>query len=958
MKFAYKFSNLLGSVYRKGNVLFTPDGSSVLSPVGNRVTVFDLKNNKSETLPIEARMNITCIALSPDGFTFIVVNEDGEALLCSLISKTVLHRYHFHRDVHAIKFSPDGSKFAVTRENKVLVFHAPGKTREYNPFVLYKTFFGPYDETTCLDWTDDSKAFCVGSKDMNTRVYGAQHFSNLIVYSIGGHNDEIVGAYFEQNSLDLYTISANGRLNIWECDTELDGLKPYKAPEGNLPKIEVSSEEEDEDGEQDGEPKNKGKEVKMRKDEENKMVDKVIYKRIARHSYKVARGDKASRGTVTSSAYHKATHILVTGFDDGVFFLHEMPDFNLIHSLNISDKSIATVEFNKTGDWIAFGCSGLGQLLVWEWQSETYVLKQQGHYNNMNCVVYSPDGQNLATGGDDGKVKVWNTSSGFCFVTFTEHLGGITGVVFNQNGQVVLSSSLDGTVRAFDLNRYRNFRTFTSPRPAQFSCITIDPSGDIVCAGAQDTFEVFVWSMQTGRLLEVLAGHEGPVSSLSFSPTETLLASGSWDKTVKLWDVFENKGAKETLGVSSDVLAVSFRPDGGELAVSTLNAQISFWEPHQAKQVGSIEGRHDIGYSRKEQEKITAKKSAFGKAFNTVCYSADGKCILAGGRSKNVCIYSVADQMLIKKFEISCNMSFDGMEEFLDKRKMTEFGSLSLVDTDEDRDISLPGVKKGDMSSRHWKPEVRVSSVKFSPTGRAWAATTTEGLLIYSLDSNLVFDPFDLDIDITPSNVKKTLTKGEYSTAMMLSFRLNEHSLIQEVLEHIPVSDVEVIVDNLPDIYVDKLMSFVAGMIESTAHIEFYLTWASKLLMQHGPRLKQRSQQIMATLRSMQKNVTRKSEELGKICDHNKYSLQYIIALSKAKRKHMDKDCTSEQNSQKKEPASDDQEEPDSEDNIMEAESENELEESEDELENIVKENKGEILTDSEGSSDSSMDAT
>jgi periodic tryptophan protein 2 len=52
-----------------------------------------------------------------------------------------------------------------------------------------------------------------------------------------------------------------------------------------------------------------------------------------------------------------------------------------------------------------------------------------------------------------------------------------------------------------------------------------------------------------------------------------------------------------------------------------------------------------------------------------------------------------------------------------------------------------------------------------------------------------VFDPFDLDIDITPSNVKKTLAKGEHSTALMLSFRLNEHSLIQEVLENIPVSD-------------------------------------------------------------------------------------------------------------------------------------------------------------------------
>lgn len=45
---------------------------------------------------------------------------------------------------------------------------------------------------------------------------------------------------------------------------------------------------------------------------------------------------------------------------------------------------------------------GLGQLLVWEWQSESYVFKQQGHFNNMNSLAYSPDGQYLVTGGDDG----------------------------------------------------------------------------------------------------------------------------------------------------------------------------------------------------------------------------------------------------------------------------------------------------------------------------------------------------------------------------------------------------------------------------------------------------------------------------------------------------------------------------------------------------------------------------
>lgn len=48
-------------------------------------------------------------------------------------------------------------KFVVTKENVALMYHAPGKTREFNAFVLDKSYYGPYDETTCIDWTDDSK---------------------------------------------------------------------------------------------------------------------------------------------------------------------------------------------------------------------------------------------------------------------------------------------------------------------------------------------------------------------------------------------------------------------------------------------------------------------------------------------------------------------------------------------------------------------------------------------------------------------------------------------------------------------------------------------------------------------------------------------------------------------------------------------------------------------------------
>ncbi len=56
---------------------------------------------------------------------------------------------------------------------------------------------------------------------------------------------------------------------------------------------------------------------------------------------------------------------------------------------------------------LAVGCAALGQLLVWEWRSETYVLKQQGHHHDVAATAFSPDGALVATGADDCKVRVY-----------------------------------------------------------------------------------------------------------------------------------------------------------------------------------------------------------------------------------------------------------------------------------------------------------------------------------------------------------------------------------------------------------------------------------------------------------------------------------------------------------------------------------------------------------------------
>lgn len=103
--------------------------------------------------------------------------------------------------------------------------------------------------------------------------------------------------------------------------------------------------------------------------------------------------------------------------------------------------------------------------------------------------------------------------------------------------------------------------------------------------------------------------------------------------------------------------------------------------------------------------------------------------------------------------------------------------------------VPLPGVQKGDMAARNFKPEVKVYGVRFSPTAQSWSAATTEGLLMFSLEAGIVFDPLNLSIEITPKMIRQHARCEDYSNALLMALKLNEPKLIEEVIEQIPTSE-------------------------------------------------------------------------------------------------------------------------------------------------------------------------
>lgn len=206
------------------------------------------------------------------------------------------------------------------------------------------------------------------------------------------------------------------------------------------------------------------------------------------------------------------------------------------------------------------------------------------------------------------------------------------------------------------------------------------------------------------------------------------------------------------------------------------------------------------------------------------------------------------------------------IKEFINRRNLTDFGNLALI---EERDkleggnvkMNLPGTQKLDVSSRNYKPEVGVSSLEFSPNGQQWAAATTEGLMIYSLDKGIVFDPYQMSMEVTPKATRQLVQEREYSAALIMALKLNENGLLQEVVEQIPHKDIDLVLDSLPEDFVHRTVDFIATMLNSN-HLEFYLKWTCAALTKFGQKSEAMDSQVLINLHQ---NLSRKYEALNKM---------------------------------------------------------------------------------------------
>jgi periodic tryptophan protein 2 len=169
--------------------------------------------------------------------------------------------------------------------------------------------------------------------------------------------------------------------------------------------------------------------------------------------------------------------------------------------------------------------------------------------------------------------------------------------------------------------------------------------------------------------------------------------------------------------------------------------------------------------------------------------------------------------------------------------------------------------------------------VRFCPTSLHWADVTTEGLVIYSLESDLAFDPIDLDIDLTPQNLLSVFKKGECSKALLMSLRMNEQAYIGSILENIPVKEIPLVISSIPERFLGVMMEILGKVLDSNpVNLEYLLVWSGALLSTHGILLRRKRAQFGSSIRKLRAAIDRLHKSISEIACRNLYTIDFITS--------------------------------------------------------------------------------
>jgi WD40 repeat protein len=272
--------------------------------------------------------------------------------------------------------------------------------------------------------------------------------------------------------------------------------------------------------------------------------------------------------TVRSVAFSPDGRLLASGSADETIKLWDVASGREVRTLSGHTDRVWSVAFSPDGRLLASG-SYDRTIKLWDVASGSLVRTLSGHTFIVWSVAFSPDGRLLASCACgkvenyicvQGEIKLWDVATGREVRTLSGHTYDVYSVAFSPDGRLLASGScgqrnsiggcIQGEIKLWEVASGSLVRTLSGHTDYVWS-VAFSPDGRLLasCACGQRNSiggciqgEIKLWDVASGSLVRTLTGHTNWVNSVAFSPDGRLLASGSSDATIKLWDISDLVG--------------------------------------------------------------------------------------------------------------------------------------------------------------------------------------------------------------------------------------------------------------------------------------------------------------------------------------------------------------------------------------------------------------------------------
>ncbi|WP_338076304.1 WD40 repeat domain-containing serine/threonine-protein kinase [Chlorogloeopsis fritschii] len=288
--------------------------------------------------------------------------------------------------------------------------------------------------------------------------------------------------------------------------------------------------------------------------------------------------------------------ILASAHDDKTTKLWDLSIKKLICTLAGHEQAVKSVAFSSDGEILATA-SDDKKIKLWNVNTREQIFTLVGHTNSVKSVAFSLDGKTLASGSWDKTVKLWNVKTGEEICTLVGHQLQVSAVAFSPQSQLLASASYDRTIRLWDISSFNSLHLdrekfkncpFYSLSSHTWAVLTLafSPDGKILATGSDDN-TIKLWDVNTGQVIRTLQGHSWSVLAVAFSADGKALISGSRDNTIKIWRVSTGEEIATLTGHEDSVFAVAVSPVAQLIASGSRDKTIKLWELGQ-QQLNSI----------------------------------------------------------------------------------------------------------------------------------------------------------------------------------------------------------------------------------------------------------------------------------------------------------------------------------------------------------------------------------